>query len=91
MKSLLRSFFACLLVAGWVSSSVDAAPPDAPQNLRVIIRFNNAPGKAERDLVRGAGGTVHASFDIVPAVSATIPEAALQNPALEHSPVMHDV
>jgi len=72
---ILISLFACL----WAPGAVFAAPPDAQQNVRVIIRFNNAPGKAERDVVRAAGGTVHASFEIVPAVSATIPEVALQN------------
>lgn len=73
--------FSCSPVLLW------AAPPEAANNVKVIIRFNNAPGKPERDLVRGAGGTVHASFEIVPAVSATIPEAALrnlsQNPAID--------
>jgi subtilisin len=79
MKTILR--LTCLSVCALVLApgALCAAPPEESPNLRVIIRFNNAPGKPERDLVRGAGGTVHASFEIVPAVSATLPEAALQN------------
>lgn len=83
MKPTMRSFVICFLAVCGVPGILSAAPPDAANNVRVIIRFNNAPGKAERDVVRGAGGTVHASFEIVPAVSATIPEVALQN-LLQH-------
>jgi len=64
-----------------------AAPPADAGNVRVIIRFNEAPGKAHRDLVRDLGGTVHHSFQIVPAIAVTLPEQALAalaaNPAID--------
>jgi subtilisin len=87
MKPSLHSIVISLLTSLGITATLCAAPPEGAQNLKVLIRFNAAAGKAERDLVRGAGGTVHASFEIVPAVSATIPEAALQhllqNPAID--------
>ena len=87
MKRSLLPISSTLLAILWSPVALWAAPPEAANNLKVIIRFQNAPGKNERDLVRNAGGTVNASFQIVPAVAATIPEAALPhlllNPAID--------
>ena len=51
---------------------------------KVLIRFAETPGAAQRDLVRGLGGTVHQSFQIVPAIAASVPEQALE--ALKKAP-----
>lgn len=87
LHSIVHSTVISLLASLVAPVALWAAPPEGAKNLRVIIRFQNAPGKNERDLVRNAGGTVNASFQIVPAVAATIPEAALQqlllNPAID--------
>ncbi|MFN5532387.1 MAG: S8 family serine peptidase, partial [Planctomycetaceae bacterium] len=49
-----------------------------------MIRFAETPGAAQRDFVRGLGGTVHQSFQIVPAIAASVPEQALE--ALKKAP-----
>ena len=83
VQSMLISVVAGLLAP----FAVWAAPPADGGNVRVIIRFAEAPGKAQRDLVRELGGTVHHSFQIVPAIAATLPEQALAalaaNPAID--------
>ncbi len=54
---------------------VGAAPP---QKVDVIIGFDRIPGPSEESLVRGVGGKVKYAYDIVPAIAASIPEAAIQ-------------
>jgi len=63
---------AALLIA--VSSgSVAASPPTA----RVLVSFKHQPGAAEQALVRGVGGSIKYTYHLVPAIAATIPEAAI--------------
>lgn len=50
----------------------------------VIIRFNKSPGPAEEKLVRTLGGVVSHTYNIIPAIAASIPEAALKGVA--HNP-----
>jgi len=77
----------CALVPGL---AVAAGPAGGPEQavqanlVPVLVRFQNAPGKPERDLVRALGGTVNRSFQIVPAVAATVPPQALE--ALSQAP-----
>ncbi|MFM8581751.1 MAG: S8 family serine peptidase [Planctomycetaceae bacterium] len=73
-KAWLGVLGACLLPCG--------AMADGP--VQVLIRFSETPGAAQRDLVRGFGGTVHQSYRLVPAVAATLPEQALE--ALKNAP-----
>lgn len=53
---------------------------------RVFIGFRGLPGPAEEALVRGVGGEVVATYTIVPAIAARLPEAAI--PALSRNPAV---
>lgn len=50
----------------------------ASPRIDVFISFQDAPGADERALVERAGGAVRYSYRIIPAVAASIPEAAIQ-------------
>jgi subtilisin family serine protease len=45
---------------------------------RALIGFKEMPGRAEEALVRGAGGSIRYTYHLVPAIAATIPEAAVE-------------
>jgi subtilisin family serine protease len=67
-------------------SSIRAAALEAQQGGRidVLILFGSQPGAAEADDVRRLGGQIKHSYRIVPAVAATLPEAAVA--ALRNNP-----
>jgi subtilisin len=65
------------------SASVRAA---APSMVKALIGFERVPGPAEQALVRNFGGEIKYSYHLVPAIAATVPEAALQG--LRHSPMV---
>lgn len=48
-----------------------------PATTDVIVGFNSAPGASERALIDGVGGTVNGTFSIIPAMSATVPDGAI--------------
>ncbi|MBU2219530.1 S8 family peptidase [Patescibacteria group bacterium] len=62
-------------VIGPTSSQVQAAENN---KIDVFVSFDKTPGVAERAVVERAGGTVRFSYTIVPAVAASVPEAAIQ-------------
>ncbi len=64
----LAGFF--LLLAGMPVESLGA-------ERSVIVGFGKTPGPAENGLVHGAGGKVKKVFRLIPALSATMPEEAL--------------
>ena len=57
------------------SSQVQAA---SNNKVDVFVSFDKTPGVAERAIVERAGGTVRFSYTIVPAVAASVPEAAIK-------------
>lgn len=57
---------------------------DATGKARVFIGFKRQPGPAEEALVREHGGQVKYIYHLVPAIAATIPQAAVA--ALERNP-----
>jgi len=57
------------------SSQVQAASND---KVDVFVSFDKTPGVAERAIVERAGGKVRFSYTIVPAVAASVPEAAIK-------------
>ena len=63
-----------------------ASQAKSESKIDVFISFHNAPGVAEHALVNRAGGTVRYSYNIVPAVAASVPESAIQG-LLNHSKV----
>jgi len=56
------------------SGTAMASPPD---RINVIIGFDRTPGPAEQALVRGYGGDIKSTYSIVPGMSASIPETAI--------------
>jgi len=57
--------------------AAQAAQAPGQQRVRVFIGFNRTPGAQEQAIVRAAGGQIRHSYTIVPAISAELPEAAL--------------
>lgn len=70
-----------LLVVGLGSLKTAAAPTE---RVDILVSFARQPGPAERALVQGLGGVVKGAYRIVPAIAASIPEAALA--ALQANP-----
>ena len=62
-------------VIGPTNSQVQAA---SNNKIDVFVSFDKTPGVAERAIVERAGGTVRFSYTIVPAVAASVPEAAIK-------------
>ncbi|SCZ76747.1 S8 family peptidase [Acidaminobacter hydrogenoformans] len=50
----------------------------ASEKVKVIIAFHEQPGPSEEGLIRAFGGTVKYTYNIVPAIAATVPAAALE-------------
>jgi len=79
---MLRKLFLCsflgvfisVLFAGIFTPVVFAAP----ENVKVIIAFDRQPGSDEEALVERTGGTINYTYDIIPALAATIPETAVE-------------
>ncbi len=59
-----------------VFSSTAAAAP--PEKVDVIIGFDRPPGLSEQGLVRGFGGEIIYTYNIIPVIAASIPETAVQ-------------
>jgi hypothetical protein len=76
-KRMRSTAIILLLVA--VLSGVMAGPAmgQPPGRTRVLIGFKNLPGPREQALVRGAGGAIRYTYHLVPAIAATLPEAAV--------------
>ncbi|MDO8612662.1 MAG: S8 family serine peptidase [Dehalococcoidia bacterium] len=65
------------LIALGIVSSGSAASAAGSARTDVIIGFNGQPGAAEQALVRRAGGTIKYTYHLVPAIAASVPEAAI--------------
>ena len=57
------------------SSTVAAAPP---AKVDILIGFDGPPGASEQALVRGIGGEIKYTYNIIPAIAASVPEPAIQ-------------
>ena len=79
-KTVIATFLAlmCCLLAG---SGAAAAPP---AKVRVIIGFVQPPGLSEQALVKAAGGEIKYTYNIIPAIAASVFENAI--PGLVHNP-----
>jgi len=64
---------AIALGSGGTSTSAQQPTPRVP----VLIGFTHQPGPAQEALVRGVGGTTKYTYHLVPAIAATVPEAAI--------------
>jgi subtilisin family serine protease len=64
-----------LIALGIVSSG--GAADAASSRTDVIIGFKGQPGPAEQALVQQAGGSIKYTYHLVPAIAASVPEAAI--------------
>ena len=85
-KHILLALLAVFLIfLGSISSGATTPveypavePTGNPASLhKVLIGFRFLPGAAEEALVRAQGGAVKYRYHLVPAIAATIPEAAI--------------
>lgn len=74
---IVAAFVVTLIVCTLVSAQSTVVAKD---RVDVLIGFKNKPGANQRALVRGLGGKIKYSYTLVPAIAASIPEAAI--PAL---------
>ena len=75
-KLLLMTAVIFALVVSLIGPATVAASP--PEMVKVLIGFDRQPGSDEAAIVRGAGGSIKHTYHLVPAIAASIPEAAIQ-------------
>ena len=64
-----------------------AGPPDGL--VKVLIGFKEKPGAAEQALVKGVGGKIKYTYNLIPAIAASVPEVAIE--ALKKNPNISNV
>jgi subtilisin len=70
-------------VAALTAAPAMGADP-AGDRVKVIVQFQDPPGRAERRLIREAGGTVNHTYTLIDGVAAEVPAKAI--PGLRHNP-----
>jgi subtilisin len=93
-KSIFKGYMSLLLCLVLVLTSLlsgasyafAAAPESANRSEKadVLIAFHEQPGRSEEALIRALGGEVRHTYHLVPAMAATLPQAALDG--LSHNP-----
>ena len=63
---------------------VSPAVGQQPARVKVLIGFTGQPGRAERALVRGVGGTIKYTYHMIPVIAANVHEGAIA--ALQANP-----
>ena len=71
---IIISVFLVLMLA--LGSTVAIAAP--PEKVDVIIGFNRLPGQYEVGLIRSTDGNVKFTYNIIPAIAASVPETAIR-------------
>ena len=67
-----------LILSSVLSGLAFSAGNSSNEKIKVLIAFDQQPGPSEEALVRAFGGTINYTYTLVPAIAASIPEAALQ-------------
>ena len=62
-------------------------PPDGL--VKVLIGFKEKPGPAEQALIKGLGGKIKYTYNLIPAIAASVPEVAIE--ALKKNPNITNV
>src|SRR4030042_2879894 len=57
-------------------------PPDGL--VKVLIGFKEKPGAAQQAMVKGVGGKIKYTYNLIPAIAASVPEVAIE--ALKKNP-----
>ena len=73
----LLAILIAVVVISFISSDI-AIPAANNSRIPVFIGFRNTPGPSEQALVRRAGGQIRYSYNIVPAIAASLPAQAIQ-------------
>ncbi len=60
------------------SGAVFGGSVPAESKVKVLIAFDRSPGATEHALVKAFGGDIKYSYTLVPAIAASVPEAAIQ-------------
>jgi hypothetical protein len=68
-------------------SSEKGGPPDGL--VKVLIGFKEKPGAAQQAMVRGVGGKIKYTYNLIPAIAASVPEVAIE--ALKKNPNITNV
>jgi len=77
LKKLI--FIAAIITALMVSlTGTTMAVAERPEMVNVLIGFDRQPGPSEEGIVHGAGGSVKYTYHLVPAIAASVPEAAIE-------------
>src|SRR3990172_9033280 len=69
--------FVLLSSGGGSDSAKPVFAADAQGRVRVIITYRSAPGDDDARAIEALGGTMRHRYHIIPAVAATVPQAAL--------------
>jgi subtilisin family serine protease len=80
VRVLLLALACLALTVAGVGGGLKAAPQQQPPGLErvnVFIGFDRTPGPGEQALVQAAGGRLKYSYQLVPAIAANLPAAAL--------------
>ena len=80
MRKILAIALVSLLVVGFIGGITIAK---GSNEARVIIGFKGLPNAAA---ITAVGGTINATYDIIPAIAATVPEAAING--LKNNPLV---
>ena len=75
-KLLLIAAVTLALMVSLIGPATVAAQP--PEMVKVLIGFDRQPGSDEEGIVRGAGGAIKYTYHLVPAIAASVPEAAVE-------------
>ena len=75
IKTLFVAGLVLALMVGLVGTAGLAAAP--PEKVDVFVAFDRQPGPAEEALVRAAGGNIRYTYWLVPAIAASLPQAAI--------------
>ena len=72
-------FVAGIILALLVSlAGTGVAVAERPEMVNVLIGFDRQPGPTEEGIVHGAGGSIKYTYNLVPAIAASVPEAAIE-------------
>ena len=75
-KLIVMAGIILALIIGLVSPASAAAQPS--EMVKVLIGFDRQPGPNEEVIVHRAGGDIKYTYNLVPAIAASVPEAAIQ-------------
>ena len=77
-KALSSGFLLALILLVALAAGPAYGEGGASEKVPVFVGFNNPPGPAEEALLRKAGADIQYTYNLVPAIAASLPEGAIQ-------------